>query len=199
MTSIFRNSSLSFASFISLLLAGTFLAILKHFSHIQLIPCTDIWATNLILSLALVFLLQIFLAPKILPTHYKSFLAGHVGLILLVLWLGFYSISPLGYSAGRIPVLRGFLVISANRSSVVPNRGLISVSQGSVVAIQPLMLAGKFHCNWMSATGGQLDLPTTCDIIYVPPNVEYDILRFRVQTSCGLPDAIGQIKVAVLP
>jgi hypothetical protein len=61
------------------------------------------------------------------------------------------------------------------------------------------MLAGKFHCDWMSTAGGALDASSSCDMVYIAPDADYDILRVRIRSSCGLPDSIGQIKVYILP
>jgi hypothetical protein len=183
----------------SLLIASTFFFLLNLFQPAQIIPCTNVWADHLILALIITLFLQIFLYPIILHRRYKSFLAVHAFLVLLVIWLGLYPISPLGYSSGRIPNLRGFLMTTANRDTTIANKGIISLQQGSTVIVSPLMLAGKFQCDWMSVADGALDSPTSCNMIYVVPNADFDILRVRIRSACGLPDSIGQIKVSILP
>ncbi len=199
MTSHSRSWAWPFVISISLTVGGICYVTLTYLLHASIIPCTAPWSTNLVLSLTAVLVLQAILSRKILPNQYKAFIAVHALLIPFALWLGLYSISPLGYSTGRIQDLRGFLVIRTNRNVSIENNEMVSLSQGSVVAIQPVMLSGSFDCTWTSAKGGQLDLPSTCDIVYVPPNAEYDILRLRIRSSCGLPDATGQIKVSILP
>jgi hypothetical protein len=195
----FRNRSPLFAIFASLILVALCFIALNYFQPAQIVPCTDAWADHLILALTLTLVLQIFISQRVLPRRYKFFLLIHIIAVLFALWFGLYSISPLGYSTGRISNLRGFKVITGNQTSIIADKGTLSLPQGRPVGISPLMLAGNFDCHWVSANGGELDLPSTCDIVYVPPTADYDILRIRVRSSCGVPSSSGQIKVGILP
>lgn len=70
----------------------------------------------------------------------------------------------------------------------------------SIAAIVPVMLPGdQPSCNWFSQHGGALDDATNCETVYAPPAAEYDVLRLSVRSSCGLPNAVGQIKFSILP
>ncbi|MEW6403931.1 MAG: hypothetical protein AB1649_19220 [Chloroflexota bacterium] len=172
---------------------------LRSFSKSQVVPCTDIWASNLILSLALSFALQLVITPRILPGQYKSVLMAHAASILLALWLGLYPTSPLGYSSGKIPILQGFQIIRASRDSFAGVSEIISLPQGSAVGINPIMLPGGFECTWLSSAEGVLDDPASCDTAYIPPDADFDILRLRIRSACGLPDSTAQLKISILP
>ena len=164
-----------------------------------IIPCSAVWANNLLLALIFTFFLQIFIARKILGNHALQFLVFHTVMILCSLWLGLYQFSPLGYSSGRIPNPDGFSITTANRSYSAANLEVISLQQGATVGISPSMLNGDFHCDWISSNGGGLESSTGCDTVYQVPDAEYDILRLRVRSACGLPDSIAQIKISILP
>jgi len=199
MISAFRVKSFLLAILASLLFTAISFFVLNSFSSTQIIPCTDDWAQNMIFALGFALILQIFLAPKILPSHYRILIAAHAVLILLVLWLGLYPVSPLGYSSGRIPVLRGFSVTTLGRNRFVKTGGIVSLQQGAATGVAPQTLSADFRCSWLSLKGGALDDPNGCETVYVPPNTEYDILRIGIRSSCGLPDFGGQIKISILP
>ncbi len=196
---VFRNRFLSLVIFTDFLFTAISFAALNHFSPAQIIPCTDIWADHLILALILAFASHLVLAPILLPGRHKFFLAVPAALILFIFWLGVYSISPLGYSKGRIPNLRGFFLITASRSFTIANKEIVSLGRGASVSISPLMLAGKFQCDWMSSAGAMFDNPSDCDTTYRVPDADHDILQVHIRSNCGLPDSIGQIKIGVLP
>lgn len=199
MNFIFRNTSPFLIIFANLIFALIIFAALNIFLPSQIIPCTDTWADHLILALTFTFILHLFSTLIISSRYYKITLTAHALLILFAIWFGLYPISPLGYSNGRSLNLNGFSVITKNGNLRIANKGTISLGQGSTAAISPLMLAGKFNCAWVSTSGGALDTPASCDMIYVTPNADYDTLRVRIRSSCGLPDSIGQIKVYILP
>jgi hypothetical protein len=194
-----KTRSLFFASLTSLILAVLSYAALSRFSESTLLPCMEPRTEILVLSLSVVFFLQIFLAARLVPDHYLLFLAGHMVLILLAIWLGAYAISPLGYSTGRIPNLRGFTIIRAGRSSIVRNNEIVSLKAGSAVGINLLLLDETSQCMWISAAGAALDDPSSCDTVYVPPSAEHDVLRVRLSSACGLPDSNRWIRISILP
>jgi hypothetical protein len=108
-------------------------------------------------------------------------------------------LSPLGYSNGSRPNLCSFLIIRANRSSLVGSAEVISLKRGSAMGINLQLVDPTSDCAWISTAGAALDGPFSCDTVYSPPNAEYDVLRLRVRSSCGLPDATGRINVSILP
>jgi len=191
--------SLFFAVFASLIFMAIFGGVLYTFPYGQFFPCTDGWVQNLILALIFAFALQTILSPKILPRHYKIFLAAHVALILLAIWFGVYTISPLGYASGRTPVLRGFMVMTARKGvTSVPLGGVITLGNGAA-AIYPITFPTDVRCTWMSSNNGALDDLHSCDTAYIPPQADYDILKISIQPGCGLPNSTGQFKVSILP
>ena len=154
-------------------------------------------------ALAIIAALVIHLvAIRKLNRHtYGTALFLYAALLLLTLWLGSYYVSPLGFSSGRIPLLRGFLVTRSDGTALkVTSRQTISLGYGSIVEIQPDMLAGPADCTWLSATGGIFDDPANCDTAFAASGAaQYDVLKVRVRSACGLPTAVGEIKVAILP
>lgn len=122
-------------------------------------------------------------------------------LILLTLWLSSYQFSPLGFSTGRIPVVRGFLLTTFFRSNIkVASGGTITLPGGSDASIHLDTLPVSIHCLWSSAAGAALDDPQSCDTVYSPPNgIARDVLKVNIQADCGLPEVQGQIKVNILP
>ena len=132
---------------------------------------------------------------------YRSLLLVYGSLLLLTLWLGSYLTSPLGFSSGRISLLRGFLVTRSHGVALALASGqAISLGYSSIVEIQPDMLPGQVTCNWSSATGGAFEDPTNCDTAFTPRRgATYDVLKVLIRSACKLPTAIGEIKVAILP
>lgn len=165
-----------------------------------LFPCTQPQAQSLLLALFAALGFQTLLGAKILPETSRVTLGLTTGLLLLTFWLGFYPLSPLGFSSGRIPVLSGFFVTTRSRlkSTVVPGE-TISLASGLPAAIEPNLLPVNAKCSWTSVNGGSLDDPQTCDTIYQPPSAEYDILKIRIQPGCGLPETNAQLKISLLP
>lgn len=186
------------------ILAGLFLAsisysVLNRFSDAGIIPCTYPRAERLVLSLGVGWLTQLVFVRWLRAGYVAAVIAGYLLLMLITLWLGTYAISPLGYATGQIPNLRGFLIIRANRSTIVESAETVSLKRGSAVGINPQLLDPASDCAWTSAAGAALDDPFSCDTVYRPPNADYDMLRVRIRSSCGLPDSTGRINVSILP
>jgi len=125
-------------------------------------------------------------------------LAVFAALVALTLWLGSFARSPLNFA--RQPVLRGFTVEKRGR---VPQQLLsgegFSISYSSLAAINLVVQPAKVSCNWVSREGATLDVPDSCDIVYEPPVADFDVLRVRVGSACGLPDSVGYLNVQILP
>lgn len=172
---------------------------LNRFLGPGMIPCTEPRAERLALSLGVGLVVQLVFVRWLRPSFIAAVLAGHLVLMLLTLWLGAYAISPLGYSSGQLPNLRGFLIIRANRSSIIGSAEVISLKRGSAVGIHPQLIDPASSCAWISAAGAALDGPFSCDLVYIPPNAEHDVLRLLIRSSCGLPDSSGRINVSILP
>jgi len=140
----------------------------------------------------------------------NSLLIVFAGIILLgifFLLLNFFSPKTLMCADPRMLIfrfgnsspLRGFRIMTAARDRFIKNGEIVSLGQGAYTALSPQMAAGGFQCSWSSANGGSLDDPNACEIIYIPPNADNDILRLRLKSMCGLPDAIGELKISILP
>lgn len=183
----------------SLLVVSISYSALNHFSDGGIIPCTEPRAARLVLSLGVGLFAQLVFIHWLGPGYVAAVIAGHLVLMLITFWLGAYAISPLGYSTGQAPNLRGFLIIRSNRSSIIENAEIVSLKRGSAVGINPQLLDPASDCAWISAAGAALDGPFSCDTVYSPPNADYDVLRLRIRSSCGLPDSTGRINVSVLP
>jgi hypothetical protein len=190
---------LLFASLISLILTSLSFSALERFLPAGVFSCMEPRAELLALSLGVSLALQVFLARRLLSGWYFRFLVGHGVLILLAVWLGAYAVSPLGYSTGRIPNLHGFTIIRSGRSSIVLHDEIVSLKAGAAVGIEPLLLDATSKCMWISAAGAAMDDPSSCSTVYEPPNGEHDVLRVRVRSACGLPDAAGRIQISILP
>lgn len=193
------NKFLLFSILTSLILVSLSYLLLNRFSDTGIIPCTEPRAQRLLLSLGVGLFAQLIFVRWLRPGHVAVLIAGHMVLMLLTLWVGAYAISPLGYSTGQVPNLRGFLIIRANRSSIIGNAEVVSLKRGSAVGINPQLVDSGSECAWISAAGAALDGPFSCDTVYSPPNADYDVLRLRMRSSCGLPDSSGRINVSILP
>ena len=130
---------------------------------------------------------------------YRFMMVGQTMLICIILWLGSYQFSPLYTNAN--PLAHGFDVTVGDREKVNIRSGeIITLGQNSTAVIVPLTLPGDpLSCTWSSQKGGALDDPGSCETIYAPPAADYDVLRLSVRSSCGLPNAVGQIKISILP
>jgi hypothetical protein len=182
------------------LLALTLFSVWQAWPLPLLFPCTQPQAQTVILALFAALAFQILIGAKILPGTSRVTLGLTTTLLLLTFWLGFYPLSPLGFSSGRIPVLSGFFVTTRSRlkSTVAPGE-ILSLASGLPAAIEPKLLPVNAKCSWTSVNGGSLDDPQTCDTIYQPPQTEYDLLKIHIQPGCGLPEANAQLKISLLP
>ena len=165
----------------------------------SVIPCTAPVVTLLIALLCFVLLVQVSFLPKYHSKRYTFLLICQMALILIVFWLGSYRFSPL-YSNVNL-LARGFDVTVGDRVKANIRSGeMITLGQASTAVIVPLTLPGdSVLCNWSSQMGGALDDPNSCETIYAPPVADYDILRLSIRSSCGLANAVGQIKISILP
>jgi hypothetical protein len=193
------NRLLILAIVTSVILAVLLFAARNRLSFTGVIPCTESWAEHLMISLGLASLPQLFFIGRLPGRQFKMLLAMDLLSILVVFWLGAYRISPLGYSTGQIPNLRGFQIIRANRDSTIENNAIVSLKRGSAAGINTLLVDKTSQCIWNSAAGAALEDPFSCDTAYVPPNADHDTLRLRVRSSCGLPDSAGQLRISILP
>jgi hypothetical protein len=156
-------------------------------------PCTHPIAQKLVIILCILLVSHAFIGVKF-HFNYKIPVIIYTCLILLTLWLGIYSISPLSF-----PVLQGYLVTTNYKESFIQPTNIISLRSDSTALIQPALLDKTVNCQWLSAKGAALDEPNTCNVIYDPPNTDYDILKLNVQSACGLPSSNWQIKISILP
>ena len=185
----------NFALFIILFAGFYFLPLPQFF------PCTYPLAENFILAIGVAFVVQ-YLAFKNIRISGYFWIAGmDIGIILLALWLGSYSISPLGFSSGRIPIAQGFILTRSMRpDSNIVSGETINIVSGSVVAIRTVTLPVGRNCFWFSTKHGSFDDPRSCDIAYMPPaNSDFDLLKVLIQPSCRLPEIQESIKINVLP
>jgi hypothetical protein len=196
LNSVVKNSSSIIIILASLALAAGLFALFNALPSV--LPCTYPAAQSLVLVLGM--LLVIHLSVRAWLPGARYVLAVEIMLIVVVAWLGSYALSPLGFSSGHIPALRGFTVMTRTRGmrTIAPG-GVITLGSGVPAAIQPVTLPGDMRCTWVSSGGGALDEPHSCAVVYVPPQADYDILRVSLQPGCGLPHSVEQIKISILP
>jgi len=165
------------------------------------LPCTDPLAEDAILAIGLAAAIQTFALKSYRARGQLWVLGLDVGLIALLLWLGIYPISPLGFSSGRIPIGRGFVLTRSLRPDVDITSGeQINVVRGSVIAIKTVTLPVGRHCFWLSTKGGALDDSGDCDIDYMPPaDSNFDLLKVLIQPACHLAEVQENLKVVILP
>ncbi len=195
-----KGSATMMAIASDLVLMGGIFIVLNALPLPPLLACTDPLTQKIALAGSVMLMLQLSVGVKIVAQFDRRLRALEIVLLLLVVWLGSYPFSPLGFSDGRIPVLRGFSVITPTRREfhILPGEILL-LGNGAIAAFKPLMLTGDVRCNWSSANGGALDDPQSCDVVYNPPDAEYDILKVSIRPGCGLPHSIEQIRVSILP
>lgn len=121
--------------------------------------------------------------------------------LLLTLWLGSLTYSPLGFGKGRLPLLMGLRVTRPQRAPALVQSGqTVSLAAGSPMALEPRLLPGPVECTWTSSNGGAFDAPDSCDTAYEPgEGAVFDFLHVRVRSACNLPPAIGTLRVSILP
>jgi hypothetical protein len=156
-------------------------------------PCTHPAAQNFIIILCTAAVLHLFISIRF-HIKFKIPAVIYTCLLLLTLWLGIYSISPLDN-----PMLRGFLVTTNYKEHFIQPSDIILLSSGSTALIQPDLMHKQVNCQWLSVQGAALDEPNICDVIYNPPDTDYDILKLNIQSACGLPASNWQIKISILP
>ncbi len=124
-----------------------------------------------------------------------------IGLIVLAVWFGSLRYSPLQFGSQRMPVLKAFEIGRANRApvSIAPGE-VVTAAPGLPLVIHPETIPVPMDCRWFASAGGALDDPRSCDTVYVAPDgIPFEVLRLRVQPACGLPPAVAQIKISILP
>ena len=144
-----------------------------------LIPCVYPLSQTLTLALALVLFIHLLGFDRILLNKSRLIILMESLLILLSLWIGPYSDSPLGFSSGRISILQGFEVTRFSRQPIsVASMESITITSNSVTEIRAITLSLDLTCTWMSSRGGSIEDPRSCEIAYLPPvGVDYDILK----------------------
>ncbi len=195
-----NKSALFLSLAASLLVAGVLFAALSLIRLPGLIPSMLPAAGNLAISLGVSLLIGLMVLPRFLHRRFLIVPGILAVLLLVTLWLGSYPFSPLGYSSGRIPFLRGFLVTTyGGRRLYVTSGEVISLGNGTFNSIEPITLPANIRCTWASLNGGALDDPHSCDTAYIPLGPDDDILRVRIVCGCGLPDTVGEIKISIMP
>ena len=166
-----------------------------------LVPCTYPLAQNIIISLCASLAVHFLVIDRIWQSNSKLIGLIYALFLLLILGLGSYAFSPLGYSTGRIPVLRGFTVTRFGRPAISITSGeIVTIAANSVTEIRPIILPGSITCFWASNNGGALDDPGSCDVAYLPPQrADFDILKVLVRPGCNLPASHGEIRVSIQP
>lgn len=188
------------AFLVDILLAGVLFVLFNALPLPPVVPCTHPLAQNFVLALILALVCQLLLGAKIAAWWQKAFSGLSIALLPMALWLGSYPFSPLGFSQGRIPLLNGFLVRTAARGAVhVAPGGVVEMSVNSIAAISPALLPGAVRCDWLSSNGGALDDSQSCDVSYMAPAADYDILKISLRPGCGLPASVAQLKISILP
>jgi hypothetical protein len=187
-------------TYVDLMVAGILMVIFNAVLHLNIIPCTAPLAQNLILSILAPLVAQVILIYCSGLFHNRVVLIIPLFILILILWLGAYQFSPLGYSTGSIPILEGFIITRPNRSSInIRSRAIVTISIDSVMEIQPVTSVADGTCYWVAANGGGIDDPRNCDIAYQPPQAaDVDTLNILFQPGCHLPNAHGDIKISVL-
>jgi len=167
----------------------------------QLFPCTHPLVENFILAICVALIVEYFIFKKYKTDSYFWILVLDIILILAAFWLGTYSISPLGFSSGRISMAQGFVLTRSMRPDMkIASGETINAVGGSPIAIRAIMLPFNRHCFWVSTKGGALDDSGNCDIVFMPPSDStYDLLKVLIQPACHLPEIQENIKVIILP
>ena len=165
------------------------------------IPCIYHLSQSLAFALVISLFIHLLSLGRIWLTNSRLIVLIYSLLLLFTLWLGSYPYSPLGFSAGHIPVLQRFEVTRLGRPAISVRSGaIVTIARDSVAEITPLILPVDLTCTWMSTNGGTLEDPRSCDTAYLSPGgADYDILKLLIQPACHLPDALGEIRISVLP
>ena len=182
------------------LILGILLFLFNALPLPTIIPCTYPPAQNLALAIIILWIFQPLLILKTGRARFKLALIVYPLLLVLLLWLGSYTFSPLGFSNGRIPVLRGFLITRSLTPPIAIASGeIVTITGGSIIGIRSTTLPVALSCFWASANGGVFDDPRTCNPDYSAPPSGFDVLKLAIQPGCHLPLALGEIKIAIMP
>lgn len=188
---------------LNLLLAGSLFVAFYRLPAPSLLPCTQPLAQTVLLVLGGTLVLNILAAVfwrKLWFKRSRLSLLALVGLCLLILWLGSYPYSPLGFSSGKHPLLHGFLITRQGQvNQPVASGEILSLQAGSPMGIVPLSDLPNLSCHWNSLNGGAWDDPGSCETTYAAPAADYDILTVRIEPGCKLPPLHEQIKISILP
>jgi hypothetical protein len=178
-----------------------FLLFFAALPGLVLIPCTYPLAQSLAFALCAALLIHLFVFNRFWLVRARSLMVAYFLCLLLVLWLGSYPFSPLGFSSGRVPVLGGFMLTRSGRPPIsVASRQVVTIAAASISQITPMTLPVDMTCTWLSTNGGALDDPRSCDVAYFSPGASaYDTLKLLIQPGCRLPNAEGEIKISILP
>lgn len=165
------------------------------------VPCTYPLAQNIALALCISLGVHFLFINRTWPSNPGLVILIYSVFLILILALGSYTFSPLGFSTGRIPVLRGFTVTRFGRPPIsITSGNIVTIAANSVTGIRPIVLPGSMTCYWASNNGGALDDPGSCDVAYLPPpGADFDILKVLVQPSCHMPVSHGEIRVSIQP
>jgi hypothetical protein len=183
------------------LVSVLFFLIFNVISLPSIIPCTYPAAQNTAIALCFSMILHTVIKPwKLIVKGKPVFILLSLS-VMLILWLGNYPLSPLGYSNGQYSVLRGFIIIRPARQDLtLGSGGMVTMTGGSIMEIKPVTLQVDRQCFWVSANGGSLDDPKSCDVAYIAPmGTEFDTLKLLIKPACRLPDTRGEIKVSIFP
>ena len=163
--------------------------------------CVDPDARVAALVILMAALIHLALLTALQRKACRLVLLGYPALILLALWLGSYSLSPLRFGEGRLALLRGFKLQQPQRpEQLISSYQTVSAAPGSIIEIEPRLLPGPVDCAWSSSADSVFDDAASCDTAYVVSAVApYDILRLSVRSACGLPAALGEIKISIMP
>jgi hypothetical protein len=165
------------------------------------ISCIHPFAQDAMLALIAIGLAHaVLLRFRTLPGG-RTALLVYPAILLLAIWLGWYRVSPLGFSTGRIPLVQGFLVSKSQMApALIPRRQVVSVRAETPIGIEPVLLPGPTRCIWASTTGGSFDDPNSCDTAYKSAAAaQYDVLKVHVASACGIPAVTREIRISVLP
>ena len=200
-TLIPNKQSLAISLFVNLGLTAILFAGLYFLPLPQFFPCTYPLVENSILAICIALIIQIFAFRNYQKDAIFWSVSMDIGLMMLAVWLGSYSISPLGFSSGRIPIVQGFVLTRSMRPDTNLASGeTIDVVAGSAMAMRVITLPVNKNCFWFSTKGGSLDDSGSCDIAYMPPpDSNFDVLKVLIQPSCDLPETQENVKIIVLP
>ncbi len=167
-----------------------------------LIPCIAPPFGSALVACGFALILDLVILPRLRLDHPRMAAILLGVLAMLLAWFGLYPISPLGFGRNPRPIIEGFRILRYGRPpSVVGQRDVVSVTAGSMMAIEPMELPGvQVACHWYSVAGGAFDDPDSCDVAYVAPaDRTFDYLRVLARPSCGLPNDEAELRASIEP